>query len=158
MQGTGHRSGRHLSAASQFHCACCVQLEHKELLNRGHTGARCSAAGDSSDCRQTIPSSIPSARSNTGVHTPGSSGRDSTPPGALTARSGTALMAADPAAALYRMHNNLQALRVRKQRVTGGTPLTDLQQQAESASERLLLAKLQEAGRIMEEQETVSGG
>lgn len=54
------------------------------------------------------------------------------------------------------MHNNLQALRVRKQRVTGGTPLTELQQQAESASERLLLAKLQEAGRIMEEQESVS--
>ena len=53
------------------------------------------------------------------------------------------------------MHTNLQALKVRKQRVTGSTPLTELQQQAESASERLLLAKLQEAGRIMEEQETV---
>lgn len=54
------------------------------------------------------------------------------------------------------MHNNLQALKVRKQRVTGSTPLSDLQQQAESASERLLLAKLNEASRIMEEQESVS--
>lgn len=140
-----------------LHCSCWLQLEHKELLNRTHTGARCSGAGDSSDCRQTIPSSIPRPCGNTGLHTPGSSGSDSTPPGALTACSGTAQIAADPAAALYRMHNNLQALRVRKQRVTGGTPLSDLQQQAESASERLLLAKLQEAGRIMEEQETVSG-
>jgi hypothetical protein len=54
------------------------------------------------------------------------------------------------------MHTNLQALKVRKQRVTGGTPLSELQQQAESSHERLLLAKLQEAGRIMEEQESVS--
>lgn len=131
---------------------CLLQREHKELLNRTHTGARCSGAGSSSDCRAGTSSS---PGSDADPHAPGSSS-DGSQPGALTARSGAALVAADPAAALHRMHTNLQALRVRKQQVTGGTPLSELQQQAESASERLLLVKLQEAGRIMEEQETVS--
>jgi hypothetical protein len=116
------------------------QHEHKELLNRTHSGARCSGAGDSSDC---LHGSSPLAA--------GGSSSDGSPAAATSALAG-----ADPAAALHRMHTNLQALKVRKQRVTGTTPLNDLQQQAESASERLLLAKLHEAGRIMEEQESVS--
>lgn len=125
---------------------CFLQHEHKELLNRTHAGARCSGAGDSSDC---LHGSSPLAGSSSSAGSPAAAG-------ALTSRSGAAALAgADPAAALHRMHTNLQALKVRKQRVTGSTPLSDLQQQAESASERLLLAKLQEAGRIMEEQETV---
>lgn len=114
-----------------------LEDEHKELLNRTHSGARCSGAGDSSDC---LHGSSPLAA--------GGNSSDGSPAAA------TALAGADPAAALHRMHTNLQALKVRKQRVTGTTPLSDLQQQAESASERLLLAKLQEAGRIMEEQES----
>jgi len=135
------------------------QREHMELLNKNHSGARCSAAGNSSDCRAGLSSSSNSANSDSGTtQLPG--GSSGSPSAAM--QSAAALAAADPAAALHRMHANLQALKVRKQRVTGGTPLTELQQQAESASERLLLAKLQEAGRIMEEQESVraaaSGG
>jgi hypothetical protein len=62
----------------------------------------------------------------------------------------------DTAASLQRVHSTLAELKVRKQRITGGLPLEQLQQAAESASERLLLVKLQEAGRIMEEQQAVS--
>lgn len=128
-----------------------LEREHMELLNKNHSGARCSAAGNSSDCRAGLSSSSNSANSDSGTtQLPG--GSSGSPSAAM--QSAAALAAADPAAALHRMHANLQALKVRKQRVTGGTPLTELQQQAESASERLLLAKLQEAGRIMEEQES----
>lgn len=133
-----------------------VQREHMELLNRVQGGARYSGAGSSSsDCRASPNSS--SSPSSDKACRPGSGSSNSSPSAARPAVP-VARVAADPAAALHKMHTNLQALKVRKQRVTGAAPLSDLQQQAESASERLLLAKLQEAGRIMEEQETVSWG
>mgnify|MGYP001807398746 CR=1 FL=1 len=142
--------GRNLTVWVRLPVMCSVQRDHKDLLNKTHTAARCSGAGSSSECKPDSSSS-PSPSSDTGFHRGGSTSSTGSPPAAAAAPA-----AGHPAAALHRMHNNLQALRVRKQRVTGGTPLTELQQQAESASERLLLAKLQEAGRIMEEQESVS--
>lgn len=142
--------GRNVTVWVRLPVMCSVQRDHKDLLNKTHTAARCSGAGSSSECKPDSSSS-PSPSSDTGFHRGGSTSSTGSPPAAARAPA-----AGHPAAALHRMHNNLQALRVRKQRVTGGTPLTELQQQAESASERLLLAKLQEAGRIMEEQESVS--
>eukprot|EP00775_Hariotina_reticulata_P014331 gene14331-57_t len=63
---------------------------------------------------------------------------------------------ADPAAALQSMNSKLQALQIRKQRILNGNSLmalSELQLHAQSANERLLLMKLTEATKIMEEQE-----
>ncbi|KAF8063856.1 ssx2ip-a [Scenedesmus sp. PABB004] len=71
--------------------------------------------------------------------------------------------AAAAADALAAMRSRLEALRVRKQRVVGPGAgalggLAELQAHAQSAGERLLLAKLVEASQIMEQQEAVGGG
>ncbi len=84
-----------------------MQRDHKELLNKTHTAARCSGTGSSSDCKAGNSSS-PSPSSDTGFHPPGSNSSNGSPPTAA----GDLLAAAapaHPAAALHKMHNNLQA-------------------------------------------------
>jgi len=56
------------------------------------------------------------------------------------------------------MNSKLQALQIRKQRILNGSSLmalSELQLHAQSANERLLLMKLTEAAKILEEQEQV---
>ncbi|KAF6260244.1 Afadin and alpha-actinin-binding-domain-containing protein [Scenedesmus sp. NREL 46B-D3] len=107
-----------------------LQREHVDLLNGCHPAA--------------APSATAAAATTAGLKGLGSS------PAAA------AVLGPNPIAALQQMQNKLEALRVRKQRITGGgctADLHQLQQHAQSASERLLLVKLLEASNIMEEQE-----
>jgi hypothetical protein len=70
----------------------------------------------------------------------------------------TAARPADPSAALESMKSKLQALQIRKQRILNQhsfAVLSELQLHAQSANERLLLMKLTEAAKILEEQEEV---
>ncbi len=92
-------------------CVCHVQRDHKELLNKTHTAARCSGTGSSSDCKAGNSSS-PSPSSDTGFHLPGSNSSNGSTPAAMAGdlpAAQAAAAAAHPAAALHKMHNNLQA-------------------------------------------------
>ncbi|WIA42524.1 hypothetical protein OEZ86_008507 [Tetradesmus obliquus] len=105
-----------------------LQREHVDLLNSSHATA--------------APSPTAAAAAKAGAKGLGCSA--------------AAALGGNPIAALQQMQSKLDALRVRKQRITGGGGAAELQQlhqQAQTAGERLLVVKLLEACNILDEQD-----